>query len=641
MLLALFIALAADVQDLGGFQAELADLAGPTGAVFAPDGRVLVAESYRDRVVVFDAERHRVLDVGRRGVEPGALSDPHGLALAPSGELFVADTGNDRVSVFRLDGTFVRVIGVRGGGPGAFRSPLGVAVDAKKLYVADTGNHRVQVFDHEGHFERSFGAFGGASGELRFPHDLDVAADGRIFVADTDNHRIAVFDAAGQALFTWGVFGPFQGQLASPTCVRVQGERVHVADRDNHRIEVFDRAGKRVHGFGIHALLPHEGAGKLHYPDGLAVAPDGARMLVVEGFEDRAQFFGPITASERALTAGQERNTASHFGGALDAAGVLLAAVEPSAPGIVVYDTTLAEPVEITRWSGYGERVAQFVRPDAIELSPDARHVYVADPGNARLLDYLVDRPAGEPLKYDPALARLSLALDLRKVPELAKDDPDLVPNPIALECGPDGHVFVLDAASQRVVEFTAELAYVGGFDACLEITNGSSSIVATNPMGPVDLALDGEGRVLVLDALARTVRRYDRRAPKLETFGFAGRIDLDGECIRPAGIACAPDGSGWISDEAKDVVLHLDARKAFVHEPGWVLGALGKHGLARGEFTKPRGLALDPQGRLVVLDWGNHRGQTFAPDGSFVSAFGSRAYLQVMRPKPVAPRKD
>ncbi len=631
MLLALLFSLAADVQDLGGFQAELADLAGPTGAVFAPDGRVLVAESYRDRVVVFDAERHPLAELGRRGVEPGALSDPHGLALAPSGELFVADTGNDRVSVFRLDGTFVRVIGVRGGGPGAFRSPLGVAVDAKKLYVADTGNHRVQVFDHEGHFERSFGAFGGASGELRFPHDLDVAADGRIFVADTDNHRIAVFGAAGQALFTWGVFGPFQGQLASPTCVRVQGERVHVADRDNHRIEVFDRAGKRVHGFGIHALLPHEGAGKLHYPDGLAVAPDGARMLVVEGFEDRAQFFGPITASERALTAGQERNTASHFGGALDAAGVLLAAVEPSAPGIVVYDTTLAEPVEITRWSGYGERVAQFVRPDAIELSPDARHVYVADPGNARLLDYLVDRPAGEPLKYDPALARLSLALDLRKVPELAKDDPDLVPNPIALECAPDGHVFVLDAASQRVVEFTAELKFVGAFSPFASFGPRAAS------RRPIDLAVDEEGRVLVLDELAGRVHVYDR-TPELDGFvyvsGYGAYGDGESELIRPAGIACAPDGRMWISDEARNRVLHFDAKGTF-------LGALGKPGLARGEFTKPRGLALDPQGRLVVLDWGNHRGQTFAPDGSFVSAFGSRAYLQVMRPKPVAPKKD
>lgn len=636
MLLALLFSLAADVQDLGGFQAELADLAGPTGAVFAPDGRVLVAESYRDRVVVFDAERHPLAELGRRGVEPGALSDPHGLALAPSGELFVADTGNDRVSVFRLDGTFVRVIGVRGGGPGAFRSPLGVAVDAKKLYVADTGNHRVQVFDHEGHFERAFGGFGGASGELRFPHDLDVADDGRLYVADTDNHRIAVFDATGKALFTWGVFGPFQGQLASPTCVRVRENRVHVADRDNHRIEVFDRAGKRVHGFGIHALLPHEGAGKLHYPDGLALAPDGTRVLVVEGFEDRAQLFGPIGASERAATAAQERNTASHFGGALDAAGVLLAAVEPSAPGIVVYDTTLAEPVEITRWSGYGERVAQFVRPSAIELSPDARDVYVADAGNARLLDYRVDRPAGEPLKYDPALARLALALDLRKLEAVRwRDEPELVPDPVALECAPGGALLVLDAATRRVLEFDSDLSFRFAFVATHD-TNTVAGLPGhhwNEPSRPVDLAVSPKGDlVFVLDALAACVRVFDRAGKPTREFGTHG--EGDGELVRPAGIVCAPDGSVWVSDEARSRVLHFDAKGAF-------LGTLGKPGFARGEFAKPRGLALDPQGRLVVLDWGNHRGQTFAPDGSFVSAFGSRAYLQVMRPKPVAPRKD
>ncbi|MBK7874502.1 MAG: hypothetical protein IPJ77_01895 [Planctomycetes bacterium] len=399
---------------------------------------------------------------------------------------------------------------------------------------------------------------------------------------------------------------------------------------------MFDRAGKRVHGFGIHALQPHEGAGKLHYPDGLALAPDGARMLVVEGFEDRAQLFGPISASERALTANQERNTASHFGGALDAAGVLYAAVEPSAPGIVVLDTTLSEPAEITRWSGYGERVAQFVRPDAIELSPDARRLYVADAGNARITAWLVDRPAGTPLKYDPALARLSLALDLRRLEAVRwRDEPELVPDPVAIECAPGGALLVLDAATRRVLEFGPDLAFLYAFVATHD-TNTIAGLPGhrwNEPSRPVDLAVSPKGDlVFVLDALGACVRVFDRAGKPLREFGSHG--DGEQQLLRPAGLTCAPDGSVWVADEARSRVLHFDAKGAY-------LGALGKPGLARGEFAKPRGLAFDPAGNLVVLDWGNHRGQTFDAEGRAVSAFGSRAYLQALRPKAPAPKKD
>ena len=85
------------------------------------------------------------------------------------------------------------------------------------------------------------------------------------------------------------MFGSLPGQLASPGAVRVSGERVYVCDTANHRVLVFDLDGKPLYDWGVHALLPHEGAGKLHYPSGIAVAPDGARALVLEDFEQWAE----------------------------------------------------------------------------------------------------------------------------------------------------------------------------------------------------------------------------------------------------------------------------------------------------------------------------------------------------------------
>ena len=54
-----------------------------------------------------------------------------------------------------------------------------------------------------------------------------------------------------------------------------------------------------------------------------------------------------------------------------------------------------------------------------------------------------------------------------------------------------------------------------------------------------------------------------------------------------------------------------------------------GAEGLGRSEFLDPRGLAVLGDGRLVVIDHGNHRGQIFGPEGNFLTGFGSRFYTQ------------
>ena len=37
------------------------------------------------------------------------------------------------------------------------------------------------------------------------------------------------------------------------------------------------------------------------------------------------------------------------------------------------------------------------------------------------------------------------------------------------------------------------------------------------------------------------------------------------------------------------------------------------------------QGLALDSEGNIMVVDNGNHRLQTFGPDGIFIASFGER----------------
>jgi DNA-binding beta-propeller fold protein YncE len=49
----------------------------------------------------------------------------------------------------------------------------------------------------------------------------------------------------------------------------------------------------------------------------------------------------------------------------------------------------------------------------------------------------------------------------------------------------------------------------------------------------------------------------------------------------------------------------------------------IGKNGDKPGEFSRPRGLAVDADGNIYVADTGNHRVQKFDSDGAFITSFG------------------
>jgi hypothetical protein len=52
------------------------------------------------------------------------------------------------------------------------------------------------------------------------------------------------------------------------------------------------------------------------------------------------------------------------------------------------------------------------------------------------------------------------------------------------------------------------------------------------------------------------------------------------------------------------------------------LMGWGGPHGSAPGSFYNPQGVAVDRTGRVWVVDYGNHRGETFTSSGRFLFAF-------------------
>jgi tripartite motif-containing protein 71 len=143
------------------------------------------------QVEKFDPSGTSIMTFGKAqlGIYP-----PEGLAIRGSNEILVSDTGKDRVVVFDLDGNYIRELLSSGTTPGKVRSPHGLALDpAGNIYVADTGNQRIQMFNPDGSYRTSWGVFGVEAGQFRYPWDVAVDASGAVYVTDTFNHRIEKF----------------------------------------------------------------------------------------------------------------------------------------------------------------------------------------------------------------------------------------------------------------------------------------------------------------------------------------------------------------------------------------------------------------------------------------------------------------
>jgi len=75
-------------------------------------------------------------------------------------------------------------------------------------------------------------------------------------------------------------------------------------------------------------------------------------------------------------------------------------------------------------------------------------------------------------------------------------------------------------------------------------------------------------------------------------------------------------DGHVYVTDAAQMHLKKFTASGEFVKE--W-----GEFGAGPGQFYKPKGLGQDLHGNLYVIDFGNHRGQIFTPEGAFLMVFG------------------
>lgn len=130
------------------------------------------------------------------------------------------------------------------------------------------------------------------------------------------------------------------------------------------------------------------------------------------------------------------------------------------------------------------------------------------------------------------------------------------------------------------------------------------------------DVAVDGVGRVYVLDWVNARVQVFNARGQFIQQWGTQG--DQTGQLLGPASIAVDREGNVYIAEIGNHRVQKFSSTGTY--QLSW-----GYFGSDPGLFQYPTGIAVDQRGDVYVADAVNHRIQKFSSRGQLLTQWGTR----------------
>ncbi len=445
---------------------------------------------------------------------------------------------------------------------------------------------------------------GGPATEIALGGLEGVAADrsGNLYLADAVANRVWKLDLASRTLEPFagtGVAG-FSGdggpareaRLDRPYDVAIDARgNVYIADFGNGRVRRITIDGR---------IETVAGGGSTAPADGLAAR--------------NARLGGPRNLTVDSAGAVYFSDFLEHRVWALTPSGVLF----------------LLAGVGIAGYAGDGIAAQTLLHSPAGLALDGTGGLYIADSGNGRVrrlsggrIETVLEGLAWPvSLALDPAGVLYVASAGARAVVRLPPEGRlEPLPAPIPLEdlravaSGPDGALCVADRRRLWLVNSRGEVRRLAGMDA---LDPGAVLATRTRLVGPIGVALDDAGDLLIAEEGRKAIRKLDA-AGLLSTVAAAGLWD-------PVAVAPAGAGDLFVADYLGHRVVKITARGAVVPVAGTgEAGFSGDGGPALGaRLDRPRGLARDNQGNLYVADSGNHRVRMITPAGNIATVAGT-----------------
>lgn len=287
-------------------------------------------------------------------------------------------------------------------------------------------------------------------------------------------------------------------------------------------------------------------------------------------------------------------------------ATVCVATLLVSAAGAAEYVTTpsgLAEATASTRQSSGGWRPAYAVR--AVPRNGIAANVWglaMTAEGRVWVADGFARRLVG--VDAGGAVGHVGSGLGDRESEYGA---------PAGITLDGAGAIYAVDQVNDRVNRYDASGRFVGRWG-----TQGSGPGEFDSPW---DVAVGEGGRVYVTDTGNHRVQIFSASGDFIRAFGVRGAEP--GQFERPYGIAAASDGSvfvvdsRWLATDPNDRVQQFAADGRFI-------AAWGQPGREPGQFWGARGVAVSPDGEVLVTDNSRGRVQRFTVEGNYIGDLGT-----------------
>ena len=301
----------------------------PQDLCVSPDGKIYLADTGNNRIIVIDGGLKNVLQVIDHFEADGAaqtFSSPTGVAVSQNRQLYVADSQNHRIVVLELDGTFVKYVQNPQSevlDEGYIFTPLKVSVDyADRVYcVAQNMFQGIMVFTAEGDFTGFFGTISvkislwekfwrkfstkeeRSKQQLFIPTEftgIDVDDEGFVYASnkDTDGMQaVRRLNPKGQDVIRKGLKENLGGDLFFGTVGNYSGpsQIVDVVYRDHGiyslldarrgRVFTYDHEGNLLYIFG--GIGTQEGT----FRTPAAIEQLGSRLLVLDAQQGNVNIF--------------------------------------------------------------------------------------------------------------------------------------------------------------------------------------------------------------------------------------------------------------------------------------------------------------------------------------------------------------